>query len=428
MVFGIKNVRNCSFFFHGAKLILLGVWLIVEITHFHAQIVQTVSMHESDTSINDGDYDVCTLFIKFAVPKFNTSKITTHKMKIALRHVIAVLILVLQAGSGLAVMQVHNLGVSAGLANGYVRAICQDRDGYVWIATNDGLSRFDGHGFINYNKNNSGLSGNELNSLAVCTSDPYKLWIATQRNGLCYYDSRTGRIEHVSEEVLRSPDITSIMPSADGGLWLAHYHFGVQYYNPATGESRIYDSSNVTGMPTQTWTVAEGEGGRLYIGHIGGGMSVLDPKTYTIKNYTHNPGDKASLPGKNVYSICIDRSGEVWMGTENGAALLNPRTGTITPFVHDDGNPASIAPGQVWDICQLDNEELWFGTSQGGGERTRFKIIYLCRYKPRTLPYVAGYWGAGWTDKSLYIQYLPGFVRQRVAGALQSGSGCDRPS
>lgn len=287
-------------------------------------------------------------------------------MKIALRHVIAVLILALQAGSALAVMQVHNLGVSAGLANGYVRDICQDMDGYVWIATNDGLSRFDGHGFINYNKNNSGLSGNELNSLAVCAGAPDKLWIATQRNGLCYYDSRTGKIEQVNGDVLRSPDITSIVPAADGGLWLTHYHFGVQYYNPATGESRIYDSSNVSGMPTQTWTVAEGDGGQLYIGHIGGGLSVFDPKTYSIKNYTYTPADKASLPGRNVYSVCIDRSGGVWVGTENGAALLNPRSGTLTPFVHDDSNPASIAPGQVWDIRQLENGELWFGTSQGG--------------------------------------------------------------
>ncbi len=313
-------------------------------------------------------------------------------MRRFLQNILAVLLAVLPplflAGSP-GVRSVHNFGVSAGLANGYVRAIGQDSEGYVWIATNDGLSRFDGHGFINYNKDNSGLSANELNGIAVCSADPGKLWIATQRNGLCFYDCTTGQIVRVAHELLRSPDISSVVPATDGGLWLTHYHYGVQYYNPKTGESRSYDFSNIPGMPIHTWAVGEGEDGVLYVGHIDGGLSVIDTGTHGLKRYVHSHDDPTSIPGNNVYSICVDSDGTVWLGTDGGAALLNPRTGVVTRFVHDGNDPASIAPGRVWCIRRIGNDEIWFGTSQGGVsilDTKSYKYSDISRAKFRTLP------------------------------------------
>ncbi len=270
------------------------------------------------------------------------------------------------AGSGAYAMKVHNFGVSSGLANGYVRAMAQDRDGYLWVATNDGLSRFDGHGFVNYNKDNSGLSGNELNGLAVCAADPYSLYIATQRNGLARYDCRTGLIEPVENDSLLSVATTSVIPAADGGLWLTHYHYGVQYYNPVTGQMRNYDVNTLPGIPGRVWTMAEGSDGLLFAGHVGNGLSVIDTKTNTLKNYRHKASDPASLPGDDVYSISVDPGGSVWLGTEKGAALFNPDNGTFIRFEHDPDNPASIALGKVWDIHRMADGELWFGTSQGG--------------------------------------------------------------
>lgn len=276
------------------------------------------------------------------------------------------LLTVVCAGVDAHAMKVHNFGVSSGLANGYVRAMAQDHDGYVWVATNDGLSRFDGHGFKNFNKDNSGLSGNELNGLAVCAADPYRMYIATQRSGLARYDCRTGLIEPVENDSLLSKDITSVTPAADGGLWLTHYHFGVQYFNPVTGAMRDYDVNTLPGLPGRVWTMAEGADGVLFVGHVGNGLSVIDTKTNTLKNYTHNGADPSTLPGDDVYSISIDPGGSVWLGTDKGAALFNPETDSFIRFEHNPDNPASIASGKVWDIYRMADGELWFGTSQGG--------------------------------------------------------------
>lgn len=72
---------------------------------------------------------------------------------------------------------IKRLGVEDGMSSNYVVSVTQDKKGYLWIATESGLNRFDGRQFNIYTKNNSGLSGNELN---VVLADPYenKVWIA----------------------------------------------------------------------------------------------------------------------------------------------------------------------------------------------------------------------------------------------------------
>lgn len=264
-----------------------------------------------------------------------------------------------------AVGTVHNLGVSEGLSNGYVRSMCQDGQGYVWIATNDGLNRFDGNGFTTFSTINSGLTGNELNCVARTDLDPHRMYIATQRRGLCVYDSRTGQITKAAEVPVRSDAITCMSTANDGGLWLSHYHFGVQYYNPQTGQSEVYDFESIKDRPRQTWTVTQGPDGMVYAGHIDYGLTVLDPVTKRVSNYRAGSGPN-SLPGQSVLSICVDRAGGVWVGTERGAALFNRESGTFTPLVHREDDASSIAPGRVWNIRQLDNDQIWFATSQGG--------------------------------------------------------------
>lgn len=260
---------------------------------------------------------------------------------------------------------VSNYGISSGLSNGYVMSIAEDGEGTIWVATEEGLNRFDGRHFINYTKENSGLSANELNCVTYIPSDPDHLWIATQRNGACVYDRNTGLISNVDRSLLLSPDITSIVPASDGGIWFTHYHFGVQYYNPRTGESREYNHRTVKGIPAEVWAMAEGGDGRLYVGLNHEGLCVIDTVAHTMELFRHRP-DTVSLPGNSVYSLCFDSSGNLWVGTDGGAALFNPRTRAITPFVHSEKNPGSISPGRIRDIKQLANGEIWFATSQGG--------------------------------------------------------------
>lgn len=264
---------------------------------------------------------------------------------------------------------VHNYSINAGLSNGYVTAMTTDCDGMVWIATEEGLNRFDGNRFQHFTRSNSGLPSNELNALLIDPADKHLLWIATQRDGVAIFDSRTGMVDPIAADRLASPAVTAMADAQDGaGVFLVHYHHGVQYYNRSTGASRLYNHETIPGMQHNYWCMSPGEGNRLYVGHARGGLTVIDTLQHKIiEHYPHiiPPRSPQDTPD-DVYVITPDGQGNLWIGTNRGAALMNTRTGTFTPFVHSESDPSSIGGGRVRDIKFMPLGTVWFATSRGG--------------------------------------------------------------
>lgn len=126
---------------------------------------------------------------------------------------------------------VKRLGIEQGLSNNYVVSITQDKQGFLWFATEEGLNKFDGTRFTTYYKNdlaqnNQGITGNELNRVYADTKRPI-IWIATQRDGLNAYNYNEQTFtayQHNPENPhsLITNDVTDISPSTqhDDGLWL----------------------------------------------------------------------------------------------------------------------------------------------------------------------------------------------------------------
>lgn len=94
------------------------------------------------------------------------------------------LIILLVAKSGAQPYTIKRLGVEDGLSSNYVVGITQDKQGCMWFATEGGLNKFDGRQFTVYKKYTSKLSANELNCVCADPRDN-KVWIGTQREGLC---------------------------------------------------------------------------------------------------------------------------------------------------------------------------------------------------------------------------------------------------
>lgn len=262
---------------------------------------------------------------------------------------------------------IKRLGVEDGISSNYVVSVSQDRKGYIWIATESGLNRFDGRQFNVYTKNNSGLTGNELNAVLA---DPYenKVWIGTQRDGLCYFDYETETISPIpfTKNHMLSNDITDLSVAADSGLWITHYHFGVDYYNRKTKMFTSYSSNDVKDLEGNNWVSKEDGNGNLYIGHHLRGLSIVSLKNRTAKNYQHDPDNPYSIPDNEVRALCIDKNKNVWVGTDKGLALFNPQTERFTTFNHIEGKENSLLSDQVLDIVQMKDGTLWICTNMGG--------------------------------------------------------------
>lgn len=108
-----------------------------------------------------------------------------------------------------------------GLPQNIVLAICQTPDGYLWLATFNGLVRFDGVRFVTYNRSNTpGIKGNRFGSL-FCTPDG-DLWAGTEGSGVTQYHQ--GRFTtYTTQDGLLSDKVDGISADHQGNLWvLAH--------------------------------------------------------------------------------------------------------------------------------------------------------------------------------------------------------------
>ena len=273
---------------------------------------------------------------------------------------------------------VKRLGIEQGLSNNYVVSITQDKQGFLWFATEEGLNKFDGTRFITYYKNdlphnNQGITGNELNRVYADSKRPI-IWIATQRDGLnAYnYDEQTfTAYQHNPENPhsLITNDVTDISPSTqnDDGLWVSTYYRGIEYLNINNGQFTHYNKSTVPSLPSnQTWTVLDGGDNNLYIGHVGSGFSIFSLKDKSVKNFQNETGNPTSLPGNDVFCIIKDANGNIWLGTNNGLALYNAANDNFITFRNNKNDKYATLCSRILSIRQLKDNRLWIASELNG--------------------------------------------------------------
>ena len=226
------------------------------------------------------------------------------------------------------------LSVDEGLSQVAPSAILQDRTGFVWIATQDGLNRFDGYEVTVYKHDpDDPESLSNHNILSLHEDREGYLWVvAVQTGGLDRFDPRTGR----SRRFVHDPED----PTSLGLVALAG--------------SAIYEDSD----------------GRIWINAIGQGIEIVDPVSGEVIHLRRERTDPASLPGNAVAQIFADRSGTVWVATLDGglARRVGDQAGRprFEVYRHDPEDPASLGTDAVSALFEDASGTLWVGT-QGAG-------------------------------------------------------------
>jgi len=184
-------------------------------------------------------------------------------------------------------LKFSHLTTNDGLSQGYVTAILQDRRGFMWFATRDGLNRYDGNTFVVY-KNNpddpTSLSSNFIQ--ALMEDDHGDLWIATN-TGVNRFDPTIERFSRY----LHDPN----NPNSIGGAYVT--------------------------------SVARDNRGYVWFGTEASGLDKFDPGTGT---FTHYRNDSAGQFVGRITQVIADRHGEIWFVGERGVFHLDQQAGQIT--------------------------------------------------------------------------------------------------
>lgn len=261
---------------------------------------------------------------------------------------------------------IEHLSIGKGLSNNYVKDIIQDKQGFIWVATESGLNRFDGSGFTTYTTYDSSLSGNALNTL-LYDKNCDRIWIGGQFEGLDFFDYSTGQISQChSQHELTFENVVHLSLAADSGLWVTPHHSDILYYDTYHQTFSSLSDKGIKLESNSHWCTFDDGNGLLYIGHAQNGMTIVNLKNKSVRHFSNDPNDSTSLPGNSVYTIHKDYMGNIWVGTNQGLGLFNAKTNKFTVFRHQQENPYSLVADHIYDIKEMDNQMLWIATDIGG--------------------------------------------------------------
>lgn len=225
------------------------------------------------------------------------------------------------------------------LPSNSVQRVFQDKDGYIWFGTLDGLCRYDAYHVTSFRSNMLNpnlLTNNDISCLEE--DDDNHLWIGTKQ-GLNILDKSNFSITPFEDANLRTDQINCLERDKDGSIWIGA-HRGLYRY---------------------------------------------DVKAKKLKLYPHNAFDKKTIPGGGVSSIYKDRLDRIWVMCWNeGLSLYNPKTDDFKRF------PKIGANNNPFRLYQDNKNNYWICSWGDGFWRFNPNAPDEAKYKAFTLPKVDG--------------------------------------
>lgn len=248
--------------------------------------------------------------------------------------------------------------IEQGLPQNSAQALCQTRDGYLWIGTEEGLVRFDGVRFTVFDKHNTSQLG--ANSIQTLIEDMTgALWIGTNGGGLCRYHNGAFTA-FTTKQGLCNNFVRSLVEDRSNGpnrgaIWIGTFGGGVCRYQ--NGTFVTYSTAN--GLSHNlVFSMLQDNEGAIWIGTNGGGVNRI--QNGVLSYYSTANGLSSNL----VRILLQDREGSIWIGTFGGG-LNRLKDGKITTMTTRDG----LAHNLIWSLLEDRAGALWIGTFGGGINR-----------------------------------------------------------
>jgi signal transduction histidine kinase/ligand-binding sensor domain-containing protein/CheY-like chemotaxis protein/HPt (histidine-containing phosphotransfer) domain-containing protein len=279
-----------------------------------------------------------------------------------------------QAAADAPPLILEHLTTSDGLPQGTVVATLQDSQGFVWLGTEDGLARYDGHEMVRYAYSpgaRGGLPGNFINQIAE--DSRHDLWIAVKGAGLARWNRPTDsftvyRHDTANPGSLASDAVHNVLVDAHGLIWVGTSDAGIDILDPATGriEHLRHDPGDANSLVSdQIYTLMLGRSGIVWVG-TAAGLDQWQPDRRAFVHFRHSAGDPHSLSSNQVYQVLEDRSGALWVGTSDGGLNRMDHGGNVVQsFRHDPSRPASLSNDDVRAVLEDRAGHLWVGTVDG---------------------------------------------------------------
>ncbi|MBP6309112.1 MAG: PAS domain-containing protein [Arenimonas sp.] len=299
-------------------------------------------------------------------------------------------------------------GVDDGLSQTTVRALFQDKSGFIWLGTQDGLNRFDGYEFRIYRNDPSNLNSLSDNHVVAIVPDSKNgFWVGTQSAGLSHYNPINDNFQRFQAGGkigdLADNGISALKLDAKKLLWVATNSGNLQWFNEKQNtfqkvptvnfnevgrvksikdfrqglllgtRNGIFFLANNTAalqawpthspLTTEIETITQSlDGKEIWVATLEQGLFHYSTEGELIKHYKRSDG----LADNNVRDLKFDRTGRLWIATFDGLSRIDSARSIIKTWRYNQGLGGSLASSRIQSLMQDRDGLMWIGTWLNG--------------------------------------------------------------
>ncbi|NND06006.1 MAG: response regulator [Saprospiraceae bacterium] len=312
----------------------------------------------------------------------------------------------------------------------------QDRYGFMWFGTNNGLNRFDSYDFKVFQNrldDSSSISSNQINDLderpngdiwiatdgggvnlfhrrqecftalrndpndhnsvasnfiSCIVEDSYGyLWIGTEGQGLDVYSVEDRKFDHyttATSATLRDNHIQCIFEDDKRQIWIGTKSGQLYKFDRDKNsfrKYRIFKEDQITELSSGIRTIFQDQDLKLWIGTSGEGVFTYDLSSNAFKPFS----DKLDLSNKTIYAICQDIEDNIWIGTENGGVTVyNTEKEHLTIYKRDELDRFSVSSNSIHSILLDQKGNIWLGTFNAGVDLVSVDAKMFTHYRRKS--------------------------------------------
>ncbi|MBI1226542.1 MAG: hypothetical protein GC192_15010 [Bacteroidetes bacterium] len=276
-------------------------------------------------------------------------------------------------------LSVERFDENKGLNLNGIDDIFQDREGFLWLATPEGLVRFDGHDFRYFRHvpgDSTTIGGNHV--LCVTEDADGNIWAGLTRGGVCRYDRKTGRFrnyEFTEKLKIKTTPVIRTFIDRKGEVWLGVNNYGLVHLDKETGDFKTYDIVTAQSAPHLTkeevpnyntvqnfW---EDENGLLYCA-TSDDLYTFDPKTEKVTSLRYDKRAPNGVRLNQAYAL-LPEGDWLWVGGwASGLRRFNRKTGEWRQYMMEENPLIPDAVNIISKMVPKSSNEFWVTSTDKG--------------------------------------------------------------
>lgn len=268
--------------------------------------------------------------------------------------------------------RIETFSMNEGLSSGMIKSICQDKNGFIWVGTLNGLNKYDGYAFKKFHYEIDDTTSLANSYIKDLLPDGSNLWVATWGGGINIFDSEKHRFRDFSKELKANSiniqdHVEFIRHSKDGSYWFGTFG-GLWHYFPESKKcDHFLTQANNTFSLSANYIieVLERADGTMLFAGDDGRLNVFNPNKKNFKRY-----EIAKKSRKNdlirITKLFEDSDQRLWVGTTDGVYSFDQNTGSFSSLITDEMNEKVFWDNQVNAVLEYGDGLFWVGTSKKG--------------------------------------------------------------